>query len=159
MDQTQKAYATQLEHLADLEHYVGKELGVSAWYAITQERINLFAEATEDFQWIHLDEERSLRESPYQKTIAHGFLILSMASKIAYDTYSIKAVNMAVNYGLDKVRFPNATPSGSMLRGRVSLMEFETISGGAKYKINIIFELEGQEKPACVAEFMAIAYN
>lgn len=159
MEQTQEAYATHLKHLTDLEHYVGKELGLTEWHEMSQERINSFAEATEDHQWIHLDEQRSAKESPYKKTIAHGFLVLSMASKMTYDTYSIADVSMGVNYGLDKVRFPNATPSGSLLRGRVSLMEYETIPGGAKYKVSVFFELQGQEKPACVAEFLAIAYN
>ena len=159
MERTQEAYATHLKHLADLEHYVGKELGLTDWRKMTQERINAFAEATEDFHWIHLDQERAAKESPYKTTIAHGFLVLSMASKMTYDTYSIGDVNMGVNYGLDKVRFPNATRSGALLRGRVSLMEYETIPGGAKYKVSVVFELEGQEKPACVAEFLAIAYN
>lgn len=159
MEKTEKAYATHLDRLVDLEQHVGKELGLTEWHDISQQRINAFAEATEDFQWIHLDEERSAKESPYKTTIAHGFLVLSMASKMTYDTYSIADVKMGVNYGLDKVRFPNATPSGSKLRGRVSLMEYEAIEGGAKYKVSVVFEVEGQVKPSCVAEFLAIAYD
>ena len=159
MQHTEKPYATHLEKLTDLEQYVGKELGLTQWYEMTQSKIDLFAEVTEDFQWIHLDAERAARESPYKKTIAHGFLVLSMASKITFDTFSIANISMGINYGLDKVRFPNATPSGSFSSGRVSLMEYDTIPSGAKYKVSVVFELKGQEKPACVAEFLAIAYN
>jgi acyl dehydratase len=153
------AYRTSFTDVGELESYVGKELGLTNWYSMKQERINTFANATEDHQWIHVDEERSIKESPYKKTIAHGFLMLSMSSKIMFDSYEIKNFSMAINYGLDKVRFPNATPSGSRFRGRVSLMEFQAIPNGAKYKLSVVIELEGQEKPACVAECLALAYN
>ncbi|MDG1054625.1 MAG: MaoC family dehydratase [Flavobacteriaceae bacterium] len=159
MEQTTTPYSTQLKELEELKDYVGKELGLTEWMTIEQERINSFAEATEDMQWIHTDPERSAAFSPYKKTVAHGFLVLSLASKISYDAFSIENVVMGVNYGLDKVRFPNATKSGAKLRGRVSLMEYDAIPGGAKYKMKIIFELEGEEKPACVAEFLAMAYT
>ena len=156
---TDKAYATRLRDVSELKNYVGKELGLTQWMPMTQERINTFADATEDFQWIHTDPKRSATLSPYKKTIAHGFLVLSMASKISYDTFSIENVAMGVNYGLDKVRFPNATKSGAYFRGRVSLIESNEIPGGAKYKMGIVFELKGEEKPACIAEFIAIAYS
>lgn len=160
MDQkTDKAYATRLKDVSELKDYVGKELGLTEWMPMTQQRINTFANATEDFQWIHVDPERSASLSPYKKTVAHGFLVLSMASKISYDTFSIENVAMGVNYGLDKVRFPNATKSGAYFRGRVSLIETDEIPGGAKYKMGIVFELKGEEKPACIAEFIAIAYS
>jgi len=159
MEQTTTPYATQLKELEELKDYVGKELGLTEWMIMEQERINSFAEATEDMQWIHTDPERSAAFSPYKKTVAHGFLVLSLASKISYDAFSIENVVMGVNYGLDKVRFPNATKSGAKLRGRVSLMEYDAIPGGAKYKMKIVFELEGEEKPACVAEFLAMAYT
>lgn len=159
MEQTTTPYSTQLKELEELKDYVGKELGLTEWMTMEQERINSFAEATEDMQWIHTDPERSAAFSPYKKTVAHGFLVLSLASKISYDAFSIENVVMGVNYGLDKVRFPNATKSGAKLRGRVSLMEYDAIPGGAKYKMKIIFELEGEEKPACVAEFLAMAYT
>ena len=155
---TNTAFATRLTNISELNDYVGKELGLTEWMPMTQQRINTFADATEDFQWIHIDAERSATLSPYKKTVAHGFLVLSMASKISYDTFSIENVAMGVNYGLDKVRFPNATKSGSFFRGRVSLIECVEIPGGAKYKMGIVFELKGEEKPACVAEFIAIAY-
>ena len=159
MEQTTTPYSTQLKELEELKDYVGKELGLTEWMTMEQERINSFAEATEDMQWIHTNPERSAAFSPYKKTVAHGFLVLSLASKISYDAFSIENVVMGVNYGLDKVRFPNATKSGAKLRGRVSLMEYDAIPGGAKYKMKIVFELEGKEKPACVAEFLAMAYT
>ena len=152
-------YSTKVAHLNELEQYVGKELGLTEWMTIEQDRINTFAEVTEDSQWIHTDPEKSAAFSPYKKTVAHGFLVLSLASKISYDALSIGDVVMGVNYGLDKVRFTNATRSGAKLRGRVSLMAFDAFPGGAKYKVKIVFELEGEEKPACVAEFIAMAYT
>ena len=154
-----EAYKTNFKHLAELEAKVGQELGVSPWMKITQEKINQFAEATNDSQWIHVDPERSAKESPYKTTIAHGFLVLSLASYFTYETFSCEDVGMGVNYGLDKVRFMNATPVNADIRGKVSLMSFESIPGGAKYKVKIVFELKGVEKPACVAEFLAIAYT
>ena len=156
---TNTAYSTTISSLNELPNYVGKELGLTEWMPIEQDRINKFADVTEDRQWIHIDQEKSAAFSPYKKTVAHGFLVLSMASKIAYDAFSIENIAMGVNYGLDKVRFANATKSGALLRGRVSLLECSPIAGGAKYKMNIVFELKGEEKPACVAEFIAIAYN
>ncbi len=156
---TDKAYHTSFSHLSDMKSHVGKELGVSDWVTITQDRINIFADATDDPQWIHIDPERSAKESPYKTTIAHGFLVLSLASSFCMKTYKIGDIAMGINYGLDKVRFPNATPVNSKLRGRVSLMEFLDIPGGAKYKVKVVFELQGQERPACVAEFVALAYT
>ena len=111
MEQTNTPYATKLKELGELENYIGKELGLTEWMTIEQERINSFAESTEDRQWIHIDPERSTAFSPYKKTVAHGFLVLSLASKISYDAFSIENIAMGVNYGLDKVRFPNATKS------------------------------------------------
>jgi len=119
----------------------------------------LFAKVTEDEQWIHIDKDKSKKYSPYKTTIAHGFMILSLASRFSYDTLTIESVKMGVNYGLDRVRFTSATPSGGKVRGRVSLLEFEIKTGGAKYKLGITVELEGQEKPVCVAETLAIAYE
>lgn len=156
---SQKPYATKLEHLSELASLVGKELGLTEWVTIDQQRIDDFAKTTEDEQWIHVDAERSAKESPYKKTIAHGFLVLSLASKFTYETFSVGDVTMGVNYGMDKVRFPNATPVDAQIRGRISLMEYKAIPGGAKYKMKVVFEINGQEKPACVAEFLAMAYT
>ena len=142
-----------------MQDYVGKEIGLSNWLDIVQGDINTFATLTKDEQWIHIDAEKCAKYSPYKKPIAHGFLVLSYASHFAEDCMALENVSMGVNYGLDKVRFTNATPVGAKLRGRLSLMEFETIKGGAKYKLKIIMELQGQEKPACIAEWIGIAYN
>ena len=155
---TQKPYATHFEHLAELKDWVGKELGLSEWVEIKQDSVNQFAELTEDRQWIHIDPERSKRESPYQTTVAHGFMILSLASKFSYETFSIADVGMGLNYGLNRVRFPNATRVGALVRARVSLQNYEEKPGGGRYIINVVFELQGEEKPACVAEFIAQAY-
>lgn len=156
---TKESYHTIFANVAEMENSLGKELGLTEWYVVDQNRINSFAETTEDLQWIHLDAERCARESPYKKPIAHGFLMVSMCSKIMFDSYKIEKMSMAINYGMDKVRFPNATPVGSRFRGRVTLAEFQTIPKGAKYKLKVVIELEGEEKPACVAEFLALAYN
>ncbi|MGB5371796.1 MAG: enoyl-CoA hydratase-related protein [Flavobacteriaceae bacterium] len=154
----ESAHSTQLAHLADLKEFVGKELGLSEWMTITQEMIDSFGRTTEDNQWIHVNPERAAKESPYKKPIAHGFLVLSLASKFCFETLKIKDVAMGINYGLDRVRFVHATPVGALLRARISLMAFDPIEGGAKYKLNIVFELKGVDKPACVAEFIAQAY-
>ena len=155
---TDEAYKTVIPHLADLHNYVGKELGLSDWMTITQNDIDVFAKLTGDEQWIHVDPVRAARESPFGTTVAHGFMILSYASKFSYETLEIGDVAMGLNYGLDKLRFTSPTPVGSRVRGRVSLLEVEEKPPGVKYKINIVFEREGQEKPVCVAEWLAMAY-
>ena len=157
--ENKEAYKTHFKNLEEMSKSVGKELGVSNWIEISQEKIDLFAKVTEDEQWIHIDKDKSKKHSPYKTTIAHGFMILSLASRFSYDTLTIESVKMGVNYGLDRVRFTSATPSGGKVRGRVSLLEFEIKTGGAKYKLGVTVELEGQEKPVCVAETLAIAYE
>ena len=154
-----EAYSTEIARLSDLAHHLGKELGVSHYMKITQDMIDTFARTTYDHQWIHIDPEKSAKYSPYKKTVAHGFLVLSLTSKFCFETFSVKNVAMGVNYGLDKVRFMNAVPVGALLRARVSLMDFSPFEGGAKYKLKLVFELKGEEKPACVAEFIAQAYT
>ena len=154
-----KAYKTTFTQLSDMKNAVGQELGLSEWFVVEQERINTFASATVDEQWIHIDVERSAKESPYKQTIAHGFLILSLTPKFTSETYSIEDAKMGVNYGTDKVRFMNATPAGASIRGRTSLLSYEEKEGGAKLKVKIEIEIQGQSKPACVAELIAIIYN
>lgn len=153
------AYHSSFEKLDDLEQEVGNEIGISDWLLVTQEMINQFASLTGDEQWIHVDVVRSKKESPYKTTVAHGFMVLSFASKFSAQAYTVENIAMGVNYGLDKVRFMNATPSGCKIRGRLTLMHFEKIEGGAKYKMKVTFEIEGHQKPACVAEFIALAYT
>ena len=157
--ENKEAYKTHFKNLEEMGKSVGKELGISNWVEINQEKINLFAKITEDEQWIHIDAEKSAKQSPYKTTIAHGFMILSLASRFSYDTVTIESVKMGVNYGVDRVRFTSATPSGGLVRGRVSLLEFESKPGGAKYKLGITVELKGQEKPVCVAETLAMGYE
>ncbi len=153
------AYKTTFDSLAEVESFVGKEVGISEWMTVDQESVNAFGKLTGDEQWIHVNPEKSSKFSPYKTTIAHGFYVLSMASRMLKQCMSIEGLAMGVNYGLDRVRFVNAVPIGSNLRARISLVEFEAIDRGAKYKMNVIFELEGQEKPACVAEWIALAYT
>ena len=152
-------YSTKFKELTELKNFIGKELGLTDWMQMSQQKIDDFAKITDDKQWIHTDPEKSALYSPYKKTVAHGFLVLSMVSRISFDAFSIKNVVAGINYGLDRVRFPNATKSDSIYRGRVSLMEFTEIPGGAKYKLKVEIEIKGEDKPACIAEFIALAYT
>ena len=154
-----KPYSTTINSLNDLQKYKGKEIGLSDWFYMSQDKINIFADITEDSQWIHLDAKRAAKDSPYKKTIAHGFLVLSYATQITFRTLKVNNIKLGINYGLDKVRFPNATPSNSYFRGRVSLIEFEEVPGGAKYKLKIVFEVKGETKPVCVAETLSLVYS
>ena len=156
---TDTSYRTTFDQLEDMQQYIGKEIGLSDWLTIDQETINGFGKLTKDEQWIHTDIEKSAKHSPYKTTIAHGFLVLSLASHFSFECMGFKDVGMGVNYGLDKVRFINAAPVGAKIRGRISLMEYEAISGGAKYKLKLVMELEGGEKPACIAEWIGLAYR
>lgn len=140
-----------------MQEVVGQEIGLTEWMTIDQDRIDTFAKATGDYQWIHTDPELSRMHSPYGTTIAHGFLVLSLASKFIYECYHVDDVSMGVNYGLDRVRFPSSTPVDSKLRARVRLNEFEAIEKGAKLTMEMVFEVEGHDKPSCVAEFIAMA--
>ena len=155
----EEAYSTKFKQLSELKNFIGKELGLTDWMQMSQEKIDDFAKITDDKQWIHTDPKKSALYSPYKKTVAHGFLVLSMVSRISFNAFSIENVVAGINYGLDKFRFPNATKSDSTYRGRVSLMEFIEIPGGAKYKLKIEIEIKGEDKPACVAEFLALAYT
>jgi acyl dehydratase len=143
----------------ELRAAVGTELGVSAWFEITQERIDRFAEATGDRQWIHIDPERARRESPYGTTVAHGYLTLSMLPVFIYDVIRLEGVRQSVNYGSNRVRFPAPVPAGSRLRGRIRLIGAEPMQGGAlRATLQTTVEIEGSDRPACVAETMAVHY-
>ena len=155
----EKPYSTEIENLEDLDKYLGKEIGISEWFEMSQDKVNKFAELTEDKQWIHIYQEKASKYSPYKKTIAHGFHILSYASQVVFQTLKINNIALAVNYGLEKVRFPNATPAESKFRGRVSLIKIEKVIGGAKYTFKIIFEVDGEIKPVCVAETISLIYS
>ncbi len=143
-----------------LKEYVGKEIGVSEWLIVTQERIAKFAETTEDRQWIHLDRERAERESPYGTTIAHGFLTLSLISRFMKDVIQVRGgVGMTVNYGLNRVRFPSPVRAGSKIRARVVLHSFKEIERGYETTFAVTIEVEGTEKPCCVAESLIRYYR
>jgi acyl dehydratase len=149
----------EIASLVELKKLVGQEVAVSDWIEISQERVNLFAEATGDRQWIHLDVERSRKESPYGGTIAHGFLTLSMLPLVMGSTIRMLDVKMSVNYGLNKVRFPAPVPAGSRVRGRITLLSVEDIPGGAQMIWNVTMEREGGDKPVCVAETISRRYT
>ena len=142
------------ERLAGLKAELGKEIAVSDWLTITQERINQFAEATGDHQWIHVDAERA-KNSPFGATIAHGFLTLSLIPCFSEPSIKIKSIKMGINYGLNKVRFISPVKVNSRVRGRFTLKAFDDIEGGAQVTMTVTIEIEGQDKPACVAESIA----
>ena len=142
----------EIATLAQLKELVGQEVGVSEWLTVSQERVNTFADATEDHQWIHLDVERAKRESPYGGTIAHGYLTLSLLPMLMSSSLKIANVKMGLNYGLNKVRFPAPVPVGSALRARFTLLKDEDIEGGAQMVWQITIERQGSEKPVCIAE-------
>lgn len=148
----------QIASLVELKSLIGQEIAVSDWVVITQERINLFAEATGDYQWIHLDSERCKRESPYCKPIAHGFFTLSLLPMLMEKAIAMQDVKMGVNYGLNKVRFPAPVLVDSKVRGRITLVSVEDIAGGAQMTWQITLECEGSDKPVCIAEFISRRY-
>jgi acyl dehydratase len=144
--------------IRELESCVGQEVAVSPWIEITQERIDTFAKAIEDFQWIHVDRERA-KTSPFGGTIAHGFLTLSLLSHLSEMTFSFTDRRMGVNYGLNRVRFTSPVPSGSRVRARFTLAKFEKIDGdGVQVTWNTVVEIEGKDKPALVAEWIGRHY-
>ena len=147
-------------NLSALKAQVGQEIGTTPFMTVTQEMINDFAKATQDFQWIHVDVEMAKKFSPFKTPVAHGFLTLSLAPKFMADLFKVESVKMGVNYGANKIRFTSAVPSGSQVRMRASLMEAEDAKpSGLRITMNCIFEIEGQEKPACVAELISMLYE
>jgi len=148
----------QFQAMDELRSKIGQEIAVGQWHTVTQEQINLFAEATGDYQWIHLDKERAAVESPFGTTIAHGFLTLSLIPRIMEDTVALPPAKMSVNYGLNKVRFAAPVPAGNQVRPRVTLLELEDVTGGVQMKWRVTIEVEGSEKPACIAETLARHY-
>jgi len=143
-----------------LKELVGKEIAVTEWFHLTQERIALFAEATEDRQWIHLDQARANEESPYGATIAHGFLTLSLISHFLKSAIQIQnGVRLAVNYGLNRVRFPAAVHVDSRIRARVALVDLQGLPDCVAATFAVTIEREQSEKPACVAEWIVRYYS
>ncbi|MFG3260102.1 MaoC family dehydratase [Streptomyces sp. NPDC048172] len=143
---------------AELTAAVGQELGTSGWLEIDQKRIDLFADATGDHQWIHVDPEKAA-SGPFGSTIAHGYLTLSLLPSLVPQVMRVEGMRMGVNYGVNKVRFPAPVPVGSRLRGRVELTEVtETKDGGVQIAAKVTVEREGGERPVCVAESVSRYY-
>lgn len=149
----------KIDQLSDLADYIGETLGISKWIEIEQKNIDNFAKATLDQQWIYTDTDAAEQYSPYGATVAQSFLILALIPKFAYEVIKIKDAEIGLNYGLDKVRFPNAVKVGSKIRGIVDLIDFLPQDGGARFTTTITIEIKGEEKPACVAKFIVQIYN
>ena len=149
----------EIASLDELKALVGQEVAVSDWVQISQERVNQFAEATGDYQWIHLDVERCKRESPFGGPIAHGYLTLSLLPMLMQNSVRMTDVRMGVNYGLNKVRFPAPVPVGSKVRSRTKVLSVEDIEGGAQVTWLVTVEREGGDKPVCVAESISRRYT
>jgi acyl dehydratase len=153
-----------VENLDALRDFVGREIGVTDWFEITQDRIRQFAEATEDRQWIHLDPDRAQRESPFAATIAHGFLTLSLLSHLSKQALLIQSgVGMTVNYGLNRVRFPAPVPADSRIRARFTLQSLNDVCSAREAIFSVVVEVQNQEgrsklKPCCVAEWVIRYY-
>ncbi len=143
-----------------LKELLGLEIGVTEWFRVTQERIGQFAEATEDRQWIHLDRARAGKESPYGGTIAHGFLTLSLLSHLMKEAIQIQGgLRLAVNYGLNRVRFPAAVRADSRIRARFTLQDFKELPNSVEATYSVTVEAENSAKPVCVAEWVLRYYS
>ncbi|MFD2474297.1 MaoC family dehydratase [Amycolatopsis silviterrae] len=140
--------------VAELAEAVGKPLGTSEWHTVSQEQVQLFADATGDHQWIHLDQEKAAA-GPFGSTIAHGFLTLSLIPAFLPEIYRVDGLKMGINYGLNKVRFPQPVKVGSRVRGTAELVELTDVPGGKQAVVRWTVEIEGEDKPACVAEMVS----
>jgi acyl dehydratase len=141
----------------DLLGKEGLKIGPSAWMEITQKRINTFAEATGDYQWIHIDEARA-KAGPFGATIAHGYLTLSLAAKLMPEILEVKGLKMGINYGTDRVRFLNPVKSGARVRGHGEFLEIKEVTGGYQSTLRVTIEIEGEEKPACIVDTISRYY-
>ena len=143
----------------ELKAAIGEHLGYSDWMEITQERVNQFADATGDHQWIHIDVERAKKESPFGGPIAHGYLTLSLAPVLLPQVVITTGFSMGVNYGANKVRFMSPVPVGAKLRMSATVLSVDDIAGGVQTTYKLTFEIEGAAKPSCVAEVIFRAYE
>jgi len=149
-----------IETPRSLSDFVGREIAVTGWFRVTQERIQQFAEVTEDRQWIHLNRERAQRESPYGTTIAHGFLTLSLVSRFMREAIEIRSgVRIGINYGLNRVRFPSPVLADSQIRARVSLLSMKELPNALEATFAISVEGRDNDKPHCVAEWIVRYYE
>ena len=150
----------EFAHPDEMHKVVGQEIGVSDWVEVSQERIDQFAEATGDHQWIHVDVARAKKDMPDGKTIAHGFLTLSLIPMLNHQISHINNVRNGINYGCNKVRFTSPVKAGSRVRARAKLIAADPMAnGGLRLTNQVTIEIEGQERPACVAETMSIVYG
>jgi len=145
---------TEIESVGRLGEFVGREVALGEWVGVSQGRIDRFAEATEDRQWIHTEPERAARESPFKQTVAHGFLTLSLLSELMRLAVSVGGVRMGINYGLNRVRFVAPVPAGSRLRARFSPAAVEESGGGIQVTWSAAIECEHSDKPSCIAEWV-----
>lgn len=136
----------------DLLDWAGKEVGVSDWVDVNQQVVDMFAEATGDRQWIHVDPERARKESPYGRTIAHGYFTLSLAPRLRAEIVEVEKKKMTINYGINKLRFPAPLPVGEKVRMRARIDSADEVKGGVQTIWTLTFEVTGQDKPACVVE-------
>lgn len=148
----------RLNGLDEVRGHVGKELGVSDWFEVTQEAMDEFARVTGDDQWIHLDVERA-KQTPFGGTIAHGYYTLSLAPRFSYAMFALDGFAFGVNYGLNRVRFPSPMPVGDRVRMRAKLVAVDDVPGGAQLTTELTFERDGGDKPVCVAESLARVYT
>ena len=149
-----------IEGVEELKSLVGQEVASSDWLEVTQSRINDFADATEDHQWIHIDASRAATESPFKTTIAHGFLTLSLLPHLAAQAFSVSGNwRMGINYGLNRLRFVSPVPVGSRVRARFTLQAVEDVPGGVQLTWAVTAETEGSEKPSLVAEWLVRYYQ
>ena len=144
---------------SQLATYAGREIGVSDWLLVSQEQINTFADATGDHQWIHIDVARAAAETPFKSTIAHGFLTLSLLSTLVRSTVAVDGLRMAINYGLNRVRFVSPVPAGSRVRARVTMASVTDVDGGVQVAWAITIEREHGDKPCLVAEWLVRYYS
>jgi acyl dehydratase len=145
---------TLIRSADELVASAGRDLGATDWLAVEQTRIDAFAEATGDRQWIHVDVERA-RRGPFGATIAHGYLVLSLVSLFLPQLLEVRGATMGINYGCDRVRFPSAIRAGSRIRGRGEIVSVEAVTGGVQVKIRVTVEVEGSDKPGCVADTLS----
>jgi acyl dehydratase len=150
--------STHFAGIDDAKARIGQEIGISDWMLIEQERVNAFAEVTGDRQWIHVDVERAKRESPFGGPIVHGYLTLSLLAKFAHECIAVDGIKLAVNYGLNRVRFAAPVKVGSRVRARFVLAAVDDVPGGAQLQWQATIEIEDSEKPACAAEMVTRWY-
>lgn len=150
----------QIKDFTEFKTLIGKELEPGTWLTVTQEMINDFAKATQDFQWLHVDLEKIKKHSPFKKPIAHGFLSVSLLSKLLMDLIAVESTTMGINYGLNKVRFPSPLQVNSAIRLHCIVTHLESYGdNGLKITWNCTVEIKGSEKPACVAEFLSLMFE